>query len=155
MATQVVAEGSRLEAWAVDHQDTGQNWSNHIFISTQQIEVSGFWVMRERLMLDCLFIISFEDMFNANDNDKKIKVYVTQVWHFVTLEENYFNNFSIKWHLWHHMYNVINITFRIDVHRKSVHILHIKISDPCVALEFVLYIALDGHLSVWGGGSGV
>ena len=34
-------------------------------------------------MLDCLFIISFEDMFNANDNDKrmdkKIKVRMTQV----------------------------------------------------------------------------
>ena len=90
MATQVVAQGSGLESWAVDHQDTGQNWSNHIFISTQQIEVSGFWVMRERLMLDCLFIISFEDMFNANDNDKriykKIKVHMTQVWHFVTGE---------------------------------------------------------------------
>ena len=113
MATQVVAEGSGLEAWAaVDHKDTGQNWSNHIFISTQQIEVSGFWVLRGRLMLDCLFIISFEDIFNANDNDKrmdkKIKVRMTQVWHFVTLEENYFNNFRIKWHLWHHMYSPVS-----------------------------------------------
>ena len=83
MATQVVAEGSGLDAWAVDYKDMGQNWSNHIFITTQQIEVSRFGVLRGRLMLDCQFIISFEDMFNANDNykrmDKKIKVRMTQV----------------------------------------------------------------------------
>ena len=48
-----------------------------------------------------------EDMLNANDNDKKIKVFITQVWHFV--EENYLNiNFSVKWHLWHHMYNPVS-----------------------------------------------
>ena len=49
-----------------------------------------------------------EDMLNANDNDKKIKVFMTQVWLFV--EENYLNNinFSVKWHLWHHMYNPVS-----------------------------------------------
>ena len=110
--------GWALLAWRhglLDHQDDKLVKPQ---FDVNPTEESGSWISRFIHGLDCkssesdwlvccLFMISLEDMFNANDNDKKIKVCVTQVWHFVTLEENYFNNFSIKWHLWHHMYNIV------------------------------------------------
>ena len=95
MATKVGPSAPGFEAWAaVDHQDyRAINWSNHNLTSTQSNR--RVWIMpwlyifyihgvdckrsESNLFVCSLFIISFEDMFNASDNDKKIKVCVTQV----------------------------------------------------------------------------
>ena len=80
LATKVGPRASGLEARTVDHRELVKP-----HFDLDPTEGSGFLVIWE----DC------EDMLNANDNDKKIKVFVTQVRHFV--EENYLNiNSSVK-----------------------------------------------------------
>ena len=93
LATKVGPRASGLEARTVDHRELVKP-----HFDLDPTEGSGFLVIWERLVCSVMIISACEDcedMLNANDNDKKIKVFVTQVRHFV--EENYLNiNSSVK-----------------------------------------------------------
>ena len=77
LATKVGPRAHGLEARPVDHRELVKPQ-----FDLNPTEGSGFLVIRERLVCSVMIISACEDcedMLNANDNDKKIKVFITQV----------------------------------------------------------------------------